>query len=77
MVMRLHPLFCLTVVCRFYEDALCVHACSRYALKWSSDGVIIVDEDLFIYCAAYVLSCIGSRNQRERLKKIKNIEVIT
>lgn len=56
-VMRLHPLFCLTMVCRFCEDAPCVLVCPRKALKQSPDGIVIVDEDLCDGCGWCLSSC--------------------
>lgn len=46
-----------TKICQGIECRLCIKACPTNALYWSY-GQINVTEDLCIYCAACVLSCI-------------------
>ena len=43
--------------CDGVECKLCIDACPTHALYWRS-GEVGIDEDLCIYCAACVLSCI-------------------
>jgi len=56
-VIRFHPLFNVAVACRFCEDAPCVRACPRGALKQSESGVIIVDESLCDACGWCIEAC--------------------
>ncbi len=44
-------------ICQGIECRLCIKACPTNALYWSQ-GQVNVTEDLCIYCAACVLSCI-------------------
>lgn len=46
-----------SVTCRGLECKLCIEACPTNALYWGGGRVNVV-EDLCIYCAACVLSCI-------------------
>jgi ferredoxin len=54
--------------CRGVECKLCIDVCPTHALYWTS-GEVGVEEDLCVYCAACVLSCIVDdciRVQRKR-----------
>lgn len=57
-VLRLHQLVNMPVSCRFCEDAPCVRACARDALKQSEEtGVIIVDDAKCDMCGWCLESC--------------------
>jgi Fe-S-cluster-containing hydrogenase component 2 len=57
-VMRLHPLVDLAVTCRFCEDAPCVKACPRNALKQSEEnGVILIEEEKCDACGWCIPAC--------------------
>jgi len=57
-VLRLHQLINTPVVCRLCEDAPCVPACPRDALKQSEEtGVILVDEEKCDCCGWCVEAC--------------------
>ena len=57
-VVRLHPLVNVAVACRFCEDAPCVHACPRNALKQSEEnGVILIDEEKCDACGWCIQAC--------------------
>ena len=57
-VVRLHPLVNVTVACRFCEDAPCVHACPRNALKQSEEnGVVLIDEEKCDACGWCIQAC--------------------
>jgi ferredoxin len=54
--------------CRGVECKLCIEACPTHALYWKS-GEVGIEENLCVYCAACVLSCIVDdciRVQRRR-----------
>jgi len=57
-VARLHPLVNVAVVCRFCEDAPCVRACLRNALRQSQEnGVILIDEGKCDACGWCIQAC--------------------
>lgn len=57
-VIHLNPIFNITVTCRFCEDAPCVRACPRDALKQSEKGgIIIIDESKCDGCVLCVQAC--------------------
>ncbi|MCD6470640.1 4Fe-4S binding protein [Candidatus Bathyarchaeota archaeon] len=56
-VIRLNPMLNLTVACRFCEDAACVRACPRNAIKQSEKGILIIDEDKCDGCVLCVQAC--------------------
>ena len=57
-VIRLNPMLNLTVACRFCEDAACVRACPRNAIKQSErGGILIIDEDKCDGCVLCVQAC--------------------
>ena len=57
-VLRLYQLMNMPVLCRLCEDAPCVVACSRDALKQSEEtGVIIVDDDKCNGCSWCIEAC--------------------
>ncbi len=54
-VIHLNPMFNLAVTCRFCENAPCVRACPRDALKQSEKGgILLVDEDKCDGCALWL-----------------------
>jgi len=57
-ILRLHQLINMPVVCRLCENAPCVNACSREALKQSKEtGVILVDEEKCDNCGWCIEAC--------------------
>lgn len=57
-VVRFHPLFSAAMVCRFCEDAPCIIACPRDALKQSEDNrIILIDERLCDACGWCIPAC--------------------
>jgi len=57
-VIRVFPLMNVAMTCRFCEDAPCVTACPRNALKQSFDnGVILVDEKRCDACGWCIEAC--------------------
>lgn len=57
-VVRFHPLFSAAMVCRFCEDAPCVIACPRDALKQSGETrMILIDERLCDRCGWCISAC--------------------
>lgn len=57
-VVCLHPLVNVAVACRFCEDAPCVHACPRNALKQSEEsGIILIDEEKCDACGWCIQAC--------------------
>ncbi len=57
-VVRLHPLVNVAVACRFCEDAPCVHACPRNALKQSEEnGIILINEEKCDACGWCIEAC--------------------
>jgi carbon-monoxide dehydrogenase iron sulfur subunit len=57
-VSHLHPLVNVAVVCRFCEDAPCVRACLRNALRQSlENGVILIDEGKCDACGWCIRAC--------------------
>jgi len=57
-VVRLHQLVNVAVACRFCEDAPCVYACPRSALKQSEEnGVILIDEEKCDACGWCIEAC--------------------
>lgn len=57
-VIHLNPIFNLAVVCRFCENAPCVRACPRNAIKQSEmGGILIIDEDKCDGCVLCVQAC--------------------
>lgn len=57
-VVPLHPLVNVAIACRFCEDAPCVSACPRDALRQSEEnGVILVDEARCDACGWCVQAC--------------------
>jgi len=57
-ILRLHQLVNMPVVCRLCENAPCVPACSREALKQSEEtGVIMVDEEKCDCCGWCIEAC--------------------
>jgi len=57
-VLRFHQLINLPVVCRLCEDAPCVPACPREALKQSEEtGVIIVEDEKCDCCGWCIEAC--------------------
>jgi Fe-S-cluster-containing hydrogenase component 2 len=57
-VLSLHELVNMPTVCRFCEDALCVSACPRDALRQSEEtGVIMVDDAKCDLCGWCLESC--------------------
>jgi len=57
-VLRFHQLINLPVVCRLCEDAPCVPACPREALKQSEEtGVIMVEDEKCDCCGWCIEAC--------------------
>lgn len=57
-VIHLNPIFNLTVSCRFCENAPCVRACPRNAIKQSErGGVLIIDESKCDGCVLCIQAC--------------------
>lgn len=56
-VIRLNPWINVVVACRFCEDARCVRACPREALRQSDEGVPIVDIDKCSACGWCLQAC--------------------
>jgi carbon-monoxide dehydrogenase iron sulfur subunit len=57
-VLRLYQLVNMPVICRFCEDAPCVVACPRDALKQSEQtGVIMVDDEKCNGCSWCIETC--------------------
>jgi carbon-monoxide dehydrogenase iron sulfur subunit len=57
-VLRFHQLINLPVVCRLCEDAPCVPACPREALKQSEEtGVIMVEDEMCDCCGWCIEAC--------------------
>jgi len=57
-VIHLNPMFNLTVACRFCEDAPCIRACPRDAIKQSGKGgILIIDEKRCDGCVLCIQAC--------------------
>ncbi|MBS7641215.1 MAG: 4Fe-4S dicluster domain-containing protein [Candidatus Bathyarchaeia archaeon] len=57
-VIHLNPMFNIAVTCRFCEDAPCVRACPRDAIKQSEKGgILIIDGDKCDGCVLCVQAC--------------------
>lgn len=57
-VIHLNPAFNLAVACRFCENAPCIRACPRNAIKQSErGGVLIIDEDKCDGCVLCIQAC--------------------
>jgi len=57
-VIHLNPIFNLTVTCRFCENAPCVRACPRNAIKQSErGGILIIDEEKCDGCVLCIQAC--------------------
>ncbi|MEM1586487.1 MAG: 4Fe-4S dicluster domain-containing protein [Candidatus Bathyarchaeia archaeon] len=57
-VIHLNPMFNLAVTCRFCEDAPCVRACPRDAIKQSEKGgILLIDESKCDGCVLCVQAC--------------------
>jgi Fe-S-cluster-containing dehydrogenase component len=57
-IAHLHPLVNVVAVCRFCEDAPCVRACLRNALKQSREnGVILIGEEKCDACGWCIQAC--------------------
>ena len=59
--------------CKGAECKLCIKACPTNALYWA-EGMVKIEEDLCIYCAACIISCIVD-NCIQITRKRKNGEV--
>lgn len=57
-VIHLNPMFNIVVTCRFCEDAPCVRACPRDAIKQSEKGgILLIDETKCDGCILCVQAC--------------------
>ncbi|MEM2273225.1 MAG: 4Fe-4S dicluster domain-containing protein [Candidatus Bathyarchaeia archaeon] len=57
-VIHLNPMFNIAVTCRFCEDAPCVRACPRDAIKQSEKGgILLIDESKCDSCVLCVQAC--------------------
>jgi carbon-monoxide dehydrogenase iron sulfur subunit len=56
-VIRLNPWINVALACRFCEDAWCVKACPKEALKQSEKGVPLVDADKCSACGWCLQAC--------------------
>jgi len=56
-VLNLHGFLNLAVACRLCEDAPCVNACLREALRQDDRGIILVDEEKCNGCGWCVEAC--------------------
>lgn len=57
-VIHLNPMLNLTVTCRFCENAPCIRACPRDAIKQSErGGILLIDEDKCDGCVLCVQAC--------------------
>ncbi|RLI37911.1 hypothetical protein DRO55_00210 [Candidatus Bathyarchaeota archaeon] len=56
-VIRVFPLLNVALTCRFCEEAPCVNACTRDAMRRLEDGVIAVDEEKCDACGWCIEAC--------------------
>jgi len=56
-VIHLNPLLNATTTCRFCENAPCVRACTRDALKQLENGILVVDEEKCNACSWCIQAC--------------------
>lgn len=57
-VIHLNPMFNIAIACRFCEDAPCVRACPRDAIKQSEKGgILLIDETKCDGCVLCVQAC--------------------